>query len=108
METILHKETILENIPKLISEEDNNALDQPPSIEEIHRVIEEMDGSSAIGPDGFTGFFYKTCWKIIKTDFFEAVCDFLQVLICLDPGQAHLLFQFQELNVHLNSSIWDQ
>lgn len=48
---------MLQHIPRLINEDDNEALDQFPTLEEVQKVIEEMDGNSAIGPDEFNGFF---------------------------------------------------
>lgn len=35
-----------------------------------------MDSTSAAGPDGFGGSFYKACWPIIKSDFCKAVVAF--------------------------------
>lgn len=67
---------MLLHIPRLINEEDNYSLDGFPTNEEVHKVIEEMDGNSTAGPDGFNGCFYKNCWDIIKTDFFEVVLEF--------------------------------
>lgn len=48
-----------------------------------------MDANSAAGPDGYTGYFYRTCWDVIKIDFHTAVYEFfLQVLTCQSPGYA--------------------
>src|SRR5206468_2945682 len=60
---------LLNSIPQLISADDNNMLCDFPSLEEIKEVVFEMNGSSAAGPDGFTGHFYTHCWDIIKGDF---------------------------------------
>src|SRR4051812_11073692 len=35
-----------------------------------------MSNDSALGPDGFNGFFYSHCWDIIKSDLFEAILEF--------------------------------
>ena len=54
-----------------------NDLDQltaPFSREEIDNVIKEMPADRAPGPDGFTGIFLKSCWHIIKEDFYN-LCD---------------------------------
>ena len=54
-----------------------NDLDQlavPFTKEEIDVVIKELPADRAPGPDGFTGLFLKSCWHIIKEDFYE-LCD---------------------------------
>ena len=54
-----------------------NDLDQltiPFSREEIDNVIKEMPADRAPGPNGFTGIILKTCWHIIKEDFYK-LCD---------------------------------
>ena len=46
-------------------------LSAPFSNEEIDTVIKEMPSDRAPGPDGFNGCFLKSCWQIIKSDFYE-------------------------------------
>ena len=56
-----------------------NDLDQltvPFSREEIDNVIKEMPADRAPGPDGFTRLFLKSCWHIIKEDFYKFCSDF--------------------------------
>ena len=50
--------SILEVVPKVISDAQNVELECFPSSEEIREVIFSMDGESAAGPDGFTGWFF--------------------------------------------------
>lgn len=50
------------------------ALSLPFSHAEIDDVIREMPTDHAPGPDGFNGCFLKTCWHIIKHDFYR-LCD---------------------------------
>ena len=45
-------------IHRLISEEDNEYLQEVPSIDEVHMVVFAMNGDSAAGPDDFTGKFF--------------------------------------------------
>ncbi|XP_026398977.1 uncharacterized protein LOC113294818 [Papaver somniferum] len=65
--------SLLEVIPKIITAEDQEMLDVIPSFEEIRNTIFSMDPDSSPGPDGFSGFFYKECWKIIQEDVFHAI-----------------------------------
>lgn len=44
-------EELLQHIPRLITMAENDLLDQFPTIEEVHKVAEEMDGKSITGPD---------------------------------------------------------
>jgi exonuclease III len=45
---------------------DLSSLVAPFSEEEIKRAIDLLPIDKALGPDGFTGLFFKTCWSIIK------------------------------------------
>ena len=45
---------------------DLSSLEAPFSQDEIKDTIQSMPGDKAPGPDGFTGFFFKDCWEIIK------------------------------------------
>ena len=45
------------------------------SSDDIHGVVFDMDPSSAPGPDGFTGFFYRNCWDIVGRDVVRVVQD---------------------------------
>jgi hypothetical protein len=40
----------------------------PFSEDGIRRVVSELPAEKALGPDGFTGVFYRECWDIIKND----------------------------------------
>ncbi|XP_026420175.1 uncharacterized protein LOC113316173 [Papaver somniferum] len=49
-------DSLLEVIPEVIIEEDQQMLDAVPNAEEIKDAIFSMDPDSSPGPDGFTGF----------------------------------------------------
>src|SRR5207237_2686108 len=44
--------------------------------EEIDKVIAKLPVDKAPGPDGFNGQFLKSCWHIIKADFYNLCKDF--------------------------------
>lgn len=52
------------NMPHL----DLSELEAPFSEEEVWRTTSALPSDKALGPDGFTGNFYKACWPIIKVD----------------------------------------
>ncbi|KAL9667177.1 hypothetical protein QQ045_001526 [Rhodiola kirilowii] len=62
-----------DHIHATISDADNDHLTAQPTPEEIWEVNRTMNSSSAPGPDGFTGHFYKHCWSIIKGDLYKVV-----------------------------------
>jgi hypothetical protein len=63
---------------------DLGALDLPIT-EEVRATIASLPSDKALGPDGYTGRFYKTCWHIIKADLMAAV-------ITLHQGNARKLW----------------
>jgi hypothetical protein len=52
---------------------DLHALDAPISEEEVWNTVKLLPSDKALGPDGFTGCFYKVCWSIIKDDIMAAI-----------------------------------
>jgi hypothetical protein len=58
-----------------ISPEEASWLERPFEEEEICKVVSNMNGDKATGPDGFPVSFYHACWPILKGDvlavFFE-------------------------------------
>jgi hypothetical protein len=57
------------------------ALDAPFSKEEeVWEMVKHLSADKAPGLDGFTGWFYKSCWPIIKTDVMAAIsCVWAQI-----------------------------
>jgi len=43
-------------------------LEAPFTQEEIKHTITSIPSDKALGPDGFTGAFFKTCWDIVQED----------------------------------------
>lgn len=67
---------ILEDIPHTITEAQNETLIAFPSMEEIHGVVKSMNVNSAVGPDGYNGFLYVSCWDTLKNDLYNVVSKF--------------------------------
>jgi hypothetical protein len=61
-------ERMLENIPKLLSQEYNDNLNKEVTKEEIWEVDKSMNPNKALGPNGFSTHFYQKCWYLIKHD----------------------------------------
>ncbi|XP_055803989.1 uncharacterized protein LOC129873024 [Solanum dulcamara] len=60
--------TLLHHIHPQVTAEENTYLKNMSDAEEIKRVVFELNGDGACGPDGFTGHFYQSCWEIIGAD----------------------------------------
>ncbi|XP_073138455.1 uncharacterized protein [Henckelia pumila] len=62
-----------DNIPVLVTEEDNCFLLAPFSEKEIHDCVLSIHPDSAAGPDGFSAGFYRNCWEIVKSYVIDAI-----------------------------------
>ncbi|XP_037494378.1 uncharacterized protein LOC119370391 [Jatropha curcas] len=67
---------IIEYLPSLITTEHNLALGAISTDSEIKNAVWQLDPSSAPGPDGFDGRFYRDCWSIIQWDVCSTVKEF--------------------------------
>eukprot|EP00253_Pinus_taeda_P029908 PITA_29908 len=88
-------------IPKLITEDQNKALNRAITLEEVEEAVKEMPNGKALGPDGFTIDFYKTYWDIIKTKVWEVVEDsqrFSSILKSLNSTFITLIRKEEEAN----------
>lgn len=56
---------------------------EPFSVEEIDSVVKTLPSDKAPGPDGFNTDFIKSCWHIIKQDFYNLCDAFFNCNICL-------------------------
>ena len=52
-----------------------DSLTTPFTHDEIDVVVKDLPPDKAPGPDGFSGIFLKTCWHIIKHDFYQLCHD---------------------------------
>jgi hypothetical protein len=59
-----------------LTQEDNDEILKPFSVEEVKKAIFEMKEESALGPDGFSMCFYKNSWEVIKREIMAMVNDF--------------------------------
>ena len=66
------------NIPNLVGHEDNVDLVKPFSEQEVVDVIWSMDQDKALGMDGFSIHFYRSCWYIIKSNLLQMISTFLK------------------------------
>ncbi|XP_059292598.1 uncharacterized protein LOC132046072 [Lycium ferocissimum] len=69
----------LDNEEEMANEaESNEMLCKVPSNEEVKAAVFNLSGSSASGPDGFSGLFYQVCWSIVEADVIRMVLAFFQ------------------------------
>ena len=66
----------MNNVPSLVSIEDNFDLMRSFSEQEIVEVIWAMEFEKAPGPNGFSIHFYKVCWPIIKSNLLRMIISF--------------------------------
>jgi hypothetical protein len=50
----------------VISNAENNSICNIPDESEIRKAISQLGLTKALGPNGFTGLFFKTYWKTIR------------------------------------------
>lgn len=67
---------VQDNIPLLVSSQDNDCLTKPSSLDEVRQIVFSMNGKGAPGSDGFGGSFYQHFWDIIQYDIFNFVSQF--------------------------------
>jgi len=80
---VMNNPEMIDNIPCLISAEQNEEMEKLPSMEEIKNVVFELNGESTSGPDGFSGAFFQVCWGIIHEDITKMVRAFFLGRCCL-------------------------
>jgi hypothetical protein len=68
-----HMEYLLDTIPKLVNDLDNEMLCAIPSEMEIWHNLSSMNKDGAPGPDGFTAKFFQTQWEIIKAELHNSI-----------------------------------
>jgi hypothetical protein len=75
----LIEQDMLDLFSLVISNEENITLSTPPAEKEIFEALTTLCSTKALGPDGFTAFFYKKCCSLVKKD----------VLICIKHFSLH-------------------
>lgn len=63
-------------IPKSVSTADNASLTSLPTLDEVKASVFAMNGSGALGPDGFSRVFFQTFWDIVGSDMYKSVLQF--------------------------------
>ena len=64
---------LLKSIPKVITEEHNNLLIKPISLQEVEEVVQQMKEGKAPGPNGFSSVFFHKFWDLIKFEVWQVV-----------------------------------
>ncbi|XP_026428349.1 uncharacterized protein LOC113324244 [Papaver somniferum] len=72
----VHSDPVFFNIEhESISVAESAYMDAIPSLEEVRVAVFDLGADSALGPDGFTGSFYRQYWDIISRDLFNAIAN---------------------------------
>lgn len=64
---------ITDNIPKLITEENNQLLLRPVDLQEVENAIHQLKEGKAPGPDRFTSNVFHSFWELIKLEVWQIV-----------------------------------
>lgn len=67
----IHLEDTMWTSEQQISQEENDWLTRPFTLEELDTAIKEMKNNTAPGPDGFSIEFFKCFWSLIRDDIKE-------------------------------------
>ena len=59
-----------------LTEDMNITLNTAPSMDELKKVVFDLKGDAAAGPDGYSAHFFQSCWNIINIDLLAAVQSF--------------------------------
>ena len=90
------------DLPRLIKKMDGlDELTVPFTRDEIDHVIKMMPADRAPGPDGFTGIFLKTCWEVIKEDFYKLCNQFFEGNLNLESINEGLITLIPKVNAPL-------
>ena len=65
--------SFLEAIPRIISDQDNDSLMKPFTLEEIQKIVQSLPPDKAPGLDGFTTLFFQKCWDVLGWDLLMAL-----------------------------------
>lgn len=66
-------EAILNCLPNDVTEDMNTLLTKEVTESEVRQAVNQLGGSRAPGPDGFSGAFYQRSWKVVGTDILTMV-----------------------------------
>ncbi|KAG7600109.1 Ribonuclease H domain [Arabidopsis suecica] len=69
-------DSVLRDVPVMISEDMNQKLSKEISTEEVRRALFSLNPDKTPGPDGMTAFFYQKFWDLTGPDLVKVVQDF--------------------------------
>lgn len=68
---------LLEAVPRCVTQEMNEALLKPFTVEEVKHALDSIGDLKAPGPDGMPSVFYKNFWDIVGDKITNEVMEFL-------------------------------
>lgn len=71
----MHEE-LFDGYHQSVSNEMNKMMEEIPNVDEVKEAIHGLSPDSAPGSDGFTGYFFRGCWEIVKYDIVNMVQGF--------------------------------
>lgn len=91
-------EELFANIQPRVSPAEDQIFNSLPTMEEISETIKQLNPSSSPGNDGFTGYFYRSCWEIIQADVYAFIVDFFKGAYLPRPISATTLVLLPKMN----------
>ncbi|GAA0166986.1 hypothetical protein LIER_22020 [Lithospermum erythrorhizon] len=76
-DTVADDEEMLDCIPSLVTNEDNDRVMVEPDMEELRQIVFSLNKDSLGGPNGFNGHFFDNFWSLIAADLLAAVKHFM-------------------------------
>lgn len=70
---LLDQKKLPAGIPKIITDDQNQMLNEKIKLEEVFQALNQLPSSKAPGPDGFPADFYKKCWHILGQELSKAL-----------------------------------
>jgi hypothetical protein len=91
--------SMLFNIETLVQRvEGLDSLVLPFSSTKIDNIVRNLSADKAPGPDGFNGNFLKSCWHLVKSDFYDLCKDFFDNSLNLEGLNSSYISLIPQVN----------
>ncbi|MCI44963.1 CNGC5-like protein, partial [Trifolium medium] len=78
------RESVLSALSSSVTNEDNNKLTTPFTMEEFKEAVFSMQDDKCPGPDGFNPGFYKKFWDICGHEIYKCISWISWIMLCVE------------------------